>query len=253
MSESTPPKYRVVERQLRARIDRLDDGALLPTETQMCREYGVSRITMRRAIDEVARDGLVTRHRGHGTKVNRPEPEPVDHRVEQGEHFDSTFTGFFGQLTGFGHHVHSDVLELRPVRANIAVARALGVEPHTEVLHMSRRRYVDGSVHQLSRTWFLIGQFPGIEDEDFSEQSLYGYLEKRHGVTIAKQNLSVAQVVPSRDDARLLGITDQRPRLSLSITALTSDGDSFLYGESIFVSHDAHIYFTATGQTPQGS
>lgn len=251
MPETRLPKYRIVERQLRTRIDGLEDGALLPTEAEMCREYDVSHITMRRAIEEIVRDGLLTRHRGHGTKVSRPESTAVENRADQGEHFDSTFTGFFGQLTGFGHRVHSDVVEFGPVSANISVARALRIEPHSPVFHMTRRRYVDGTVHQLSRTWFPVDRFPGIEREDFSEQSLYGYLERHHGVTIAQQNLSVSQLVPSRDEARLLGIADQQPRLALSITALDGDGESFLYGESIFVSHDAHIFFTASGNTPR--
>lgn len=251
MSTASLPKYRAVERQLRARIAALDDGTLLPTETEMCEEYCVSRITMRRAIEEIARDGLVTRHRGHGTKVNRPEPTTSENHVDQGEHFDSRFTGFFGQLTGFGHRVHSDVLEFGPVQANMAVSKALRVDPHSEVFHMSRRRYVDGNVHQLSRTWFVPGQFPGIEDEDFREQSLYGYLEREHGVSIAQQDLSVSLLVPSRDEARTLSISDRQPRLSLQITAYSADGRPFLYGESIFVSSDAHIFFTTTGASPQ--
>lgn len=251
MSTASTPKYRVVEQQLRARISGLDDGALLPTEAELCKEYSVSRITMRRALEEIARDGLVTRHRGHGTKVNRPSPTTSANHVDQGEHFDSRFTGFFGQLTGFGHRVHSDVLELGRVQANMAVARALRIDPHAEVVHMSRRRYVDGNVHQLSRTWFVPGQFPGIEDEDFREQSLYGYLENTHGMSIAQQDLSVSLLVPSRDEARLLGISDRQPRLSLQITAYSTDGNPFLYGESVFVSSDAHIFFTATGASPQ--
>ena len=107
--------------------------------------------------------------------------------------------------------------------------------------------YVDGNVHQLSRTWFGPGRFPGIETEDFSEQSLYGCLEEKYGVSIAQQDLSVSLRVPSRDEARTLGITDRQPRLSLQITAYSSDGEPFLYGESVFVSTDAHIYFTAGG------
>ena len=82
---------------------------------------------------------------------------------------------------------------------------------------------------------------------DFSEQSLYGCLEEKYGVSIAQQDLSVSLRVPSRDEARTLGITDRQPRLSLQITACSSDGEPFLYGESVFVSTDAHIYFTAGG------
>lgn len=251
MSAASMPKYRAVERQLRARVAELEDGALLPTEARMCEEYDVSRITLRRAIEEIARDGLVTRHRGHGTKVSRPAPTTTENHVEQGEHFDSRFTGFFGQLTGFGHRVHSDILEFGLVRANTSVAGALRVDRHSEVLHMSRRRYVDGNVHQLSRTWFGPDRFPGIETEDFSEQSLYGCLEEKYGVSIAQQDLSVSLRVPSRDEARTLGITDRQPRLSLQITACSSDGEPFLYGESVFVSTDAHIYFTAGGSRPE--
>lgn len=252
MPSNEAPKYRVVEQRLRALLAELPHGELLPTEARLCQEHGVSRITVRRALEELEREGLIRRRRGHGTTVVHEDPALSSASTDQGEHFDDHFTGFHGQLTGFGHRVTSDVLELGPVRASQQVARGLGVARNEEIMHLSRLRFVDGSVHQLALVWFRKDRFPGIEEEDFSERSLFGYLGSEHAVVFSQQDISVSLTLPTRDQARLLGTPADQPRLSIELVGSTADGEPVLFGQDIFASPNAHVSFTTTASTPPG-
>ena len=66
------PKYLSVREHLRRRVSALPEHTLLPPEPQLCAEYGVSRITLRRAVDGLVADGHLVREQGRGTFVTRP-------------------------------------------------------------------------------------------------------------------------------------------------------------------------------------
>src|SRR5690348_5118513 len=77
-NESPIPLYHQLQEILRSQISRrtFDTGAKLPSEHELCREYGVTRPTVRQALEGLVREGLVTKHHGKGAFVTKP-PSPV--------------------------------------------------------------------------------------------------------------------------------------------------------------------------------
>jgi GntR family transcriptional regulator len=75
MSESTAPRYRQIAEHLRTLVDDGDPGDRLPSDADLCAQFGVSRMTARQAVDLLLAEHLVVRHRGQGTFVaDRPVP-----------------------------------------------------------------------------------------------------------------------------------------------------------------------------------
>src|SRR5438045_7972499 len=71
-AETFTPRYREIEQAMRQRLAKLMPGAELPSDAELCEEFGVSRMTARHAMNRLAGDGLVFRVRGRGTFVGDP-------------------------------------------------------------------------------------------------------------------------------------------------------------------------------------
>lgn len=109
-------------------------GSAVPTEHQLSDRFGVSRITARRALDELSEMGLVERRRRIGTRViHRARPAAIDADIDQ----------TVESLLAFGRDTAVRVLALGAVSADAAVAEALGLAPDTPVLRAVRVRYRD--------------------------------------------------------------------------------------------------------------
>src|SRR5690606_25546581 len=123
---STTFKYVSVRDSLRDRIRSLPVGTMLPSETELCREYGVSRITLRKAVDYLAEEGLLVREQGRGTYTAEPS---VAHKHR--ESFVDQIAGFHSDMTNRGFEVGTQVLEQRLEPASAEVATELGLTPGT--------------------------------------------------------------------------------------------------------------------------
>ena len=112
------PKYLAVREHLRRRVAALPELTVLPPEPVLCAEYGVSRITLRRAVDGLVADGHLVREQGRGTYVTRPAI-----RHEYRESFVHRIAGFSSVMSEQGAQVGTEVLTQRvvPVPAGVAV------------------------------------------------------------------------------------------------------------------------------------
>ena len=128
------PRYREIEQAVRQRLARLKPGAELPSEAQLCEEFGVSRMTARQAMNRLAQEGLVSRVRGRGTFVG----EPPTHRRA------NSLLSFSNEMRRQGRTPTSHVLgrALRaPTREEAARLQVKGSE---KVLWLKRIRLADG-------------------------------------------------------------------------------------------------------------
>lgn len=142
----------------------LRDGDKLPSEGELVVQHNVSRITAKRGMDELAREGLVSRSRGRGTMVSYRFPASK---------YSGDFTGLMENLVAIGATTSVDVLSFDYVPAPSPVADALGIARGTTVQKAERRRSRDDKpfshiVTYLPKTWGV----PLIKRTSMTSQSL---------------------------------------------------------------------------------
>ena len=216
------PFYVQVKEALRERIERGEwkPGDQLPSEPEFCRMFDVSRIVIRQALKEMSYEGLVVRKRGKGTFV--AEPKIVEGLVQE-------LTGFHQDMTRRGHRPVSQVLKQVVVPANPKVAAHLDIHPGTPVLQIDRLRSVGGEPIVLVTTYLPSRLVPGLEHEDFSQQSLYELLEKRLGLVIARGRRTISAVAANEQEAQLLQIEKGFPLIVLDSVSYLADGTPIEY------------------------
>lgn len=225
-------KYEIVRDHLRERIAGLAPGDQLPPEPALCEEYAVSRITVRRAVDDLIRDGLLVREQGRGTFVVEP---VLTQQVR--ETFADKVTGFYRQQVEEGREVTTEVLGNQIVKDPTAAA-ALGTDPDAELIALERLRYVNGFLHQHVVTFLSAARFPRILVHDFSSGSLFDFLELTYGVSLTRNDLLVRLEQGEGRIGDLLG---------------TAGGETYLAIESTVFSDDQPVAFGIARHTPRNS
>jgi len=200
----TAPKYRELAEMLRQQVSQAPIGAPAPSERQLAEETGVSRMTARRAIDELVKEGLLTREVGRGTFVARPTISvPLQ------------LTSFTDDMRARGHVPSSRLLELADRPADARVAGVLGVEQGTPVTVLARVRMADGVPMAIERSSLRADRFPGLARYDFENESLYRVLSEDYGARFEAGEQVIRAGIVRDEDAEILEIPSGAPVLEL--------------------------------------
>jgi len=216
--EYTPPKYAQVIEELQRRIDsgEYPPGSLLPSEHQLSGEFGIARPTVVRALRVMRDNGWIETQQGKGSFVrSRPALADVASARRGQAELDRDEGREAGELVDAG-------LATPPPR----VAALLGTPPDGEVL--CRRRLVrqDGEASEIL-TWWLspdLADGTGLADPAPLHGGIRAHLAKRKGTRIDHVIEQVTARHPTRQEARLLGITRTAPVLALYVTAREASG-----------------------------
>lgn len=178
---SPVPLYHQLQEILRAQISRklFVPGSKLPSENELCREYGVTRPTVRQALEGLVREGLLYKHRGKGAFVTSP-PSPI---------------GLFS-VTGT-----SDAFAEKKLQVETKVVRiqraptcllAEGNDPPDGWIELQRVRQVNGVPTFFEYTWIVASLAPELVNMDLNNQSLFHTISERFGLRVAggKQRFS---------------------------------------------------------------
>lgn len=238
-----PVKYVAVRDQLIKRIGGLAPGSQLPSEAELCAEYEVSRITLRRAVEELVRSGMLERIQGRGTfvvenKVGRYREAIAEHVV-----------GFYRQQTAAGRDVSTTVLGNTVVRET-AAASMLGLDEDEDLIQLDRVRRVDGVLHQYSRTWLRANRFPRVLAQDWQSGSLYEFLEAAYGVGLVRNDLVVTVARATGRVAEALQAPEGEPILSLSSTVFSSAEGAVAHGITHFAPDCSEMFISVTDVGP---
>ncbi len=181
---------------------KLPTGTLLQNEVDLAQSLGLSRPTMRRAMQHLVDKGLVTRRRGIGTRVVQPKlRRPLE------------LTSLYDDLTHAGRKPTTEVLSFATVEALEDVAEKLEVPEGTPVLELVRLRRADGeAIAKL--TCYLPQRIANIEEADLADHGLYELI-RRQGVALhsALQTLGARNATAA--EARLF----DEPRGAALVTA----------------------------------
>jgi GntR family transcriptional regulator len=238
--ESGPvPLHHQVYLDLREALTALEwrTGDRLPAERELAGRYGCSLITVRRALDELAREGRLERSPGRGTFVTEP---PIVRDI-------AARAGFADEMRARGLRPYATIASAGREPAPPVVAAALGLAVGTPVHSLERVRGADGVPLLLEHAFLSADRFPALLDEDFAVRSLYEVLATRYGLPVARTRETIDAAVPTAREARLLGLVTRRPVLSLEGTAYARDDDPLEYSRTVVSSERARYYIETAG------
>lgn len=208
--------------KLRGRIGRgeLMPGAALPSEAQLCEQFGASRGTIRSALAALRREGLIDGSQG------RP---PVVRDAVASQPFENllSFTAWAEQL---GRTPGQRTIEVARRAVSGAAARELGLEPGTLGVDVLRLRLLDGEPVMLERATFVepVGRL--LFDFDPDAGSIYAYLTAE-GVDLRSARHTFDAVPAEALEAELLGVPTGAPLLRERRRATCADGTPLEYGD----------------------
>jgi GntR family transcriptional regulator len=215
--QSWIPFYVQVKERLKEQIDSgaLSPGSLLPSEAELCTLFGVSRIVIRRALQELEYEGRIYRRRGKGSFV--AEPKVHEQLVQK-------LTGFYQDMLDQGHEVTNRVRRLELVAAGADVASALEVKNATAVVVCERLRLVDGKPVNFSESYVPYAVCPALLDADLRNQSLYAWIERACGQRIVRGRRTIEAILAPAHIAELLEIDAHLPVFKITSTCYLADG-----------------------------
>ncbi|MBM4409293.1 MAG: GntR family transcriptional regulator [Chloroflexi bacterium] len=199
------PLYRRLLGALRDDIDsgRLQPGDLIPPETEIARSHRISRHTVRQAIVELAREGLLRRERGRGTYVAE-RPQPLVQSL-------GSFYSFAHEMQTRGFDYISQVI-YRGVRgADQTAAARLRLDVGAPLIEMEILRLVDNAPVSLEFSLTPHELFPALLQADVSKCSLYDVMRDAHGVEVTLGREELRPVVLDRRQAALLAVPPGTP------------------------------------------
>jgi GntR family transcriptional regulator len=210
-----------LEEILRDQIAQMEAGHPLPSESELCRAYSVSRTTVRKAIDGLVNEGLVYRHQGKGTYT-----AGLKMRVL----FVQRRMGFFEDMETRGFRVQSRTLEKGIVSPPKPVAGAMDLGPHETVIHLKRLRYINDEPILLAETFLPSRLFPDLLEENLEDLSLFNLLGEKYGVNIHAGTSWVDAGLASQGEAKLLEIPAGSALLIVSECMRDENGQAIEYG-----------------------
>lgn len=218
-------KYQAIVMDIRQKITsgEYSQGDRLPTTSELCEEYGVSKITVKRAMDDLVTMGLVARRRGSGTYVKGIEGTNTLTGVGNRSH---QMRGLVADGEIASLQVESDVHDFTVVKPPTDVARLLNMEPDEFAYFVCRTRYMGGEPYSVEHTYMPIKVIPDLR-EKHARGSIYRYIENDLGLKIASAHRVVCAVHPSADVARWLQVELQTPVISVRQVGYLDDGTPF--------------------------
>lgn len=181
--------------------------APIPSERELTSRYGVSRSTVREAINQLVHDGILYRIHGKGTFTARP-------RVQSHLHLAS----FTEDMRRRGHEPSTRVCSAALAPAPGEVAQALGLPVGTGTWRLERLRLADGEPMARELGWYAAGRTPGLDGQDLTG-SLYALLAGRYGLVIDRGEQVVWAEAADRHTARVLAVPPRAPVLVFTRTS----------------------------------
>ncbi|MGZ4594099.1 MAG: GntR family transcriptional regulator [Actinomycetes bacterium] len=224
LDRSSPiPLYFQVARQIESAIERgeLRPGQRLDNEIDLADRYGLSRPTMRKAIEELVNKGLLVRKRGVGTQVVHGQ---VKRPVE--------LSSLYDDLSKSDQRPATRVVSLATVAADEEVATALGIAPGSSVVAFERLRFARDQPLAILHNW-LPPDLGALSVEALAEHGLYELL-RGFGVHMRIANQRIGAAAASAAQARLLDVRKGAALLTMQRTTYDDTGRPIELGRHVY-------------------
>ena len=217
-------------------IQLINDGeykpnSQLPTEAEFCDKYGVSRTTIRSALQQLAVEGYVYRKRGSGTFVSA-------NKVKQS--LTTTVDQFSSQISMQGKKPAIKVIQLEVIPADEFLSEQLQIQEGEPVNVLERIRYVNEEPIQFETAYLPWYKTPALNKQE-CEKSLYNLLETQFKLKIDKTIETLELFIADQEAAEKLHINVGDPCFSLDTFAYLVDGSIIEFSKTIYRGDLAHF------------
>lgn len=212
-------------------------GDKIVTEAEMAKEYGVSLITVRKAVGSLMEKGLVVRKQGKGTFVTKPKYSRNMKKLQ-------SFTEMCEQM---GVKPGAQVLENRLIMADKKVADRLGIEPGSNVVYISRLRLADGEPVQVEKSYFPL-KYAFLLEEDLNNGSMFECLKEKAGAKVASSEKMIELCRATAEEAALMDVKKGDYLLFVKSTAYDENGEPMYAGIQLINGDRFSLYVYESGK-----
>ncbi|OWW19152.1 GntR family transcriptional regulator [Noviherbaspirillum denitrificans] len=232
--EASPvPLHTQVRENLRERI--LDGSypphSRLPAESELGSIFGVSRITVRQALGDLQREGIIFRIPGKGTFVSRPKAYQELGHLE----------GFAQAMARMGHDIRNVVISHRLVEASAQVAERMQAGAGDTVSEIKRIRHLDDEPVSLEITYLPQDIGERLRSEDLERRDIFAILEQGYGIPLGHADIRIDAILADRTLAATLRVDEGAALLRLERLTHTSSGKPLDF-EYLYFRGDAFQY-----------
>jgi GntR family transcriptional regulator len=235
--QSKLPLYDQIERNLRELIvsGKLETGDMLPSEWELAELYGVSRLTVRRALDELVRQHWLSKRHGVGTFVTKPSVASIA----------PSKLSFTDEMLAIGRRPGSQLIASGVEAGSPQVTGALALSQGDPVFYLTRVRLADDIPILLETAYLSAQRFPGLATHaGLAEGSLYQHLLDAYKVRVARVDQTLKPVLLTEQQAAHLQAKPGTPSIHTENIAYTGGGGPVEYAISISNGDHSEFYFT---------
>lgn len=226
VKDSFVPLYYQLAERLREKIsDKVyGPGEPIPSESELMKQYGISRGTVRQALQKLFQEGLIERYAGKGSFVAYP-------KIEQNA---ATEIGFFTQaMLNAGKVPSAKILEVNEFRSDHSLQAKLQLKDDMNVVLIKRLRFADNEPLAIESQHFRGDIGRKLLNEDL-RRSIYKILQEKYHYILYRSVNSIEASLASEEIAKILNTHEGRPVLLIKRLVYLSDDKPFEYSEDIY-------------------
>jgi GntR family transcriptional regulator len=216
-------KYHSIRDEILDLIEALAVGDALPPERVLAARFQVSRMTLRRAVEELVREGRLERRHGAGTFVAEP-------KIAQG----LAVTSFSEDMRQRGAVPSSRTLAVDEVLAGALLGRRLEISPGERVTRVARLRLADGAPMAVETLHVPQAMAPGLTGDMLANQSFYELLAAHYGVVLGGGRQTIEATVTDETESELLEVPLHSPAFLFERISRAADGRVVEFVRSVY-------------------
>lgn len=239
MSTSKTPLYRQVKNKIVKEINKhMKEGDLLPTEKEIEKKYEVSRITIRKAIDELVTEGYVEKIQGRGTFVKST-------KIIQDA---SSITSWTEEMLLKGKKPDTVKVNIYEVKPSKKMKNKLNLHSNEKVICVERIRMADDEPIALMFNYLREKYIPGFKEKGFTRESLYEELEENYNIILEEANEQIKARLATDLEAHALKTSPEDAVLQITRTTYLPNGTPFEMVEMVTRSDKYEYHLKVSGR-----
>lgn len=235
--------YQVVEADLRQKIisGELPNGAQIPTEGELCDNYNVSRITVRRAVQNLTDEGLLYKLRGRGTFVSSAKVSLVNRYGNR-----PLRRAGLSELSRSGHFSAKKSLGSALIQADAHVAQMLEIAQGEPVQYIERLAFVNNNPAAIDKVYASPAVLANLIDLLVEPASLFDLIENHYGLQVGLEEMTIDASIAGAREAELLSCAVGSPVFLYGHVTRDNDGRVLHYSETTWRADYSSVSYTIT-------